>query len=532
MNKLEANGMFGLALIAGLDPKFFSEGERMVLPQREAKRHAALHRQRPQPAWRLMRGIALGLALWTLLCGNAAALTLAQAIAAARSHDAGYLAAGNARDAGHEKRVQGRAGLLPQAQIDSSYSTQSQPGAAYATDVRRHSYDIAVTQPIYDPARVATYKRDTALSDAADVDFAKAEQSLMIDVSNAYFDVLFQREALAAAQAAKKAFSEQLKQAQSALKLGEGTRIEVDEAQANYDQADAQVIAAGNDLEISQAAYIRLTGMAPATIEPVQWSCVPPTSADPDALMSNAATHNLNVRAAQLQVKQAQADVLTARAANLPVANLQAAYGTDWSRALDGNDWDAIFGTTSKTNVVQLGVNVTIPVFSGGAGLSQMREAARRRAQFDAALEDARRKAREDARTAYLNLTNGQALIRAKQRALQSADIKVKSTRMGQEVGLRSTIDLLNAQQHYFEAMRDLADARYKFLKARLQLSAALNTLDADTVSLSCGRVNPAPAATPAASVQSPGNPKPQQARTAPPFAPGAPSLWSKDIKL
>ncbi|MDR2990382.1 MAG: TolC family outer membrane protein [Burkholderiaceae bacterium] len=484
-----------------------------------------------------MRDIMLGLALCALLGSNAAALTLAQAIDAARGHDTGYLAAGHARDAGHEKRVQGRAGLLPQAQIDAGYSQQSEPGATYATDVRRHNYDISVTQPIYAPARVATYKRDASLSDAADVEFAKAEQSLVIDVSNAYFDVLFGREALAAAQAAEKAFAQQLKQAQAALKLGEGTRIEVDEAQANDDQAAAQAIAASNDLAISQAAYTRLTGMAPASIEPVQWSCVPPVSADPDAAMSSAATHNLNVRAAQLQVKQAQADVLAARAANLPVANLQASYGTNWSRALGGNEWDAIFGTTSKTPVVQVGVNVTIPVFSGGAGLSQMREAASRREQSDAALEDARRKAREDARTAYLNLTNGQALIHAKERALQSADIKVQSTRMGREVGLRSTIDLLNAQQHYFEAIRDLADARYKFLKARLQLSAALDTLDADTVSLSCGRAHPAPVATPAASAQSPSYPGAQQARTAPPSSSGAPVAaaplaWSKEVKL
>jgi outer membrane protein len=220
--------------------------------------------------------------------------------------------------------------------------------------------------------------------------------------------------------------------------------------------------------------------------------------------MSEAETGNLDVRAAQFQVKQARADVLAAQATLSPTVNLQASYGMNWSRGSNENEWDQVFGTTSKTSVRQVGVNISIPVFSGGSGLSQTREAYSRREQADAALEDARRKAREQARTAYLNLTNGQALIHAKERALASANTKVESTRMGQQAGLRTTIDVLNAQQHYFEAVRDLADARNKFLKARLQLSASLDMLETDTASLSCRRANGTPAATPAASAPLP----------------------------
>jgi outer membrane protein len=436
------------------------------------------------------------------LCGHASALPLDDAINAARGYDSSYLAARNARDAGHEKRIQGRAGLLPQARIDAGYSMQDQPDATYATAVHRHNYAVSVTQPIFDLARIANYKRGASLSNTADVEFAKAEQSLIIGVSNAYFDVLFQHEVLAATQAAEKAFLEQLQQARSTLKMGEGTRIEVDEAQANYDQAAAQAIAAANGLEINNAVYTRLTGMPPGTIEPVRWSCIPPVAPNPDALMSEAETDNLDVRAAQLKVKQAQADVLTAQATHTPVVNLQASYGMNWSRGADENVWDQVFGTTSKTSVRQVGVNISIPVFSGGSGLSQTREAYSRREEADAALEDARRKAREQTRAAYLTLTNGQALIHAKERAVDSANTRVESTRMGQQAGMRTTIDVLNAQQHYFEAVRDLAEARNKFLKARLLLSAALDMLEADTASLSCRRANnppnlsaPAPAA-------------------------------------
>jgi outer membrane protein len=388
-------------------------------------------------------------ALCISLSGFASAASLIDAIDAARAYDAGYSAARNAQDAGHQKRWQGIAGLLPRAQFDASYTKQDQPSAAYAAAVRRHDYSASVTQPIFDMAKIADFKRGAALSDVADVDFAKAQQQLITDVSSAYFDVLFEREALSAATAAEKAFSQQLEQAKSALELGEGTRTEVDEAQANYDQARAKEIAAANDLEIAQAAYGRLTGLQADVIEAMHWQCVPMSAGLPlDAALSQAEIDNLDVRSAQLQLQQSRADILTASASHLPVISAQA---------------------------------------SGGSGISQMREAYSRRYQASDALEDARRKARQDSRAAFLNVTNGVVLIRAQERALASSKSKVDSTLMGREVGLRTTIDVLNAQQRYFEGIRDLADARYKYLKARLQLSASLGALnDADVMALSC----------------------------------------------
>ncbi|MFP3888948.1 MAG: TolC family outer membrane protein [Ralstonia sp.] len=427
-------------------------------------------------------------ALCISLSGFASAASLIDAIDAARAYDAGYSAARNAQDAGHQKRWQGIAGLLPRAQFDASYTKQDQPSAAYAAAVRRHDYSASVTQPIFDMAKIADFKRGAALSDVADVDFAKAQQQLITDVSSAYFDVLFEREALSAATAAEKAFSQQLEQAKSALELGEGTRTEVDEAQANYDQARAKEIAAANDLEIAQAAYGRLTGLQADVIEAMHWQCVPMSAGLPlDAALSQAEIDNLDVRSAQLQLQQSRADILTASASHLPVISAQASYGTNWSRGSDQNALDDIFGTTSKTRNTLIGVNLTIPIFSGGSGISQMREAYSRRYQASDALEDARRKARQDSRAAFLNVTNGVVLIRAQERALASSKSKVDSTLMGREVGLRTTIDVLNAQQRYFEGIRDLADARYKYLKARLQLSASLGALnDADVMALSC----------------------------------------------
>ncbi|MGK8199341.1 TolC family outer membrane protein [Burkholderia cepacia] len=444
---------------------------------------------------RLLRLVAfLG---WLGAAWPAHAANLLDAVNAAQRFDAGIGAARNARLAGREKRWQGLAGLLPRAELNGNYTKQDQPTAAYAAAVRRHSFSATVTQPLFDVSRIADYQRGGTLADQADIEYEKAWQALINEVANAYFDVLYGREVLQAAEAAQQAFRTQFDQARAALRIGDGTRTDVDEARANLDEALARTVGAQTDLAVASGTLQRLTGLSDVELEPIVWSCSQQAApSDLVAAMDDAARDNVDVRIAGKQLDQSQADIVAAAGAHLPVVNLQASYGTNWSRGANENGLDTVFGTTSKTRSSMIGVTVTIPVFAGGGPLSASREAYRRRDRARDALEDARRKAREHARAAYLGITNGLALIRAQERALASADSKVKSTRLGREVGMRTQIDELNAQQRYFEAIRDLADARYRYLRARLQLSAALGTLgDGDIAGIACRADNRAPVA-------------------------------------
>lgn len=430
---------------------------------------------------RVVRQIAL-LACFTGVSA-AQATDLVDAISAASGFDAGIAAARDARLAGHEKRWQGLAGLLPRAQVDGNYTKQDQPTAAYAAAVRRHSVSATITQPIFDMTRISDFRRGGALADQADIEYEKAWQMLIMEVSDAYFNVLYTRELLQASESARQAFKKQLDQAQAALKIGEGTRTDVDEAQANLDEALARIISARNESEVASGTFRRLTGLSAEDIAPIVWQCSPKAAlVDLATAMDEAARDNLDVRIAEKQLEQSTANVTAATGAHLPVVNFQASYGANWSRGSGENIWDGIFGTTSKTRSSVIGVIVTIPLFAGGGQLSASREAYRRREQSRNALDDARLKARENARTAYLGITNGLALIRAQERALASARRKLDSTRLGREVGLRTQIDELNARQRYFEVVRDLANARYRHLRARLKLSAALGTLGKNDV--------------------------------------------------
>lgn len=407
------------------------------------------------------------------------ATTLLEAVNAARRYDAGFSAALEEKKAGNEAFDQGIAGLLPSINLEGGYAKQDQPHVKYAAAVKRHNYSVNLNQPLFDLAKFAAFQRGSAMSDLADAEFIVAQQTLIRDVSDAFFRVVYQREVLEVAVSAIRVYGQQREQARAALRLGEGTRTEVDEAQANYDDAQAKEIAARNDLEIAGTAYTRLTGLIADGIEPVSSQCYRLTQQEnmQQALLL-AQRNNAEIRKASTQVAQARSNVVSATAAHLPVVNLQASYGGNWSRGEDENVLDNIFGTTSKTKNTLVGVNVSLPLFAGGGQLSASRETLNRLNQAKYALENTRRQVNQQTRTAWLNITNGRALLKACQKAALSANSKVKSTRYGRELGLRTTIDELNAEQKYYDAMQNEAESRYKYLSAGIQLLALQGTLD------------------------------------------------------
>ncbi|QHM77558.1 Outer membrane protein TolC [Mixta theicola] len=411
-------------------------------------------------------------------------LTLQEAVLSASLYDSEISAARNAQKAERQKRWQGLAGLLPVISLNGSHSKQDQPNAAYAAGVTRHSFSANLSQPLFDMSKFATWKRGDAIANYADVTLMQAEQQLIANVAEAYFRVIFQREILLSAINAKEAFAKQLSQTQVALKVGEGTRLERDEAQANYDKAVADEIAARNDLEDANMVFNRITGRNADEIQPIDMACVTrsPVPQDHKALLAKAAQNNLKVRAALFQLDQAKADVMGAHGAHLPVVTLQAAYGTNWSRAEDAKRYDYELGTTSKTRSSNVGINVSIPLFAGGSQISQSIEAVRRREQGKDLLEDARRKARQESQSAWLKLKNGKSQYLAEKKALASAKDKVNSTVYGRKVGLRTIIDVLNAEQGYYKTLQELAKIQYDYLNAGLKLSMELGELDYSTL--------------------------------------------------
>jgi len=411
------------------------------------------------------------------------ATSLQQAARAALTYDSALQSSQMTSEADQQKYWQGMAGMLPTLTLEGNWDRQEQPDKKYQSGVTNHSYDLSVRQPLFDMSKYAGWRKGVAIANTAEAQSKKAEEKLLNAISNAYFSVLYQQEVLQAAKAASHNFKQQQQKLQAGILNGQNTRTELDEAKANYALAQAKEIEASSQLLLAGEAFRRLSGVSPDTVEPVNFQCL---NASPYASLTDAINasqqRNTEIKIALFQNDQADADVLAADGAHMPVVSLYARYGKNWSRN-DNDDnllYDAIFGTNSKSNNLQYGVNVSIPLFAGGSQISQSYEAAYRRQAAKYSIMEAQRKAATDTRSAWLSLTNGKALINAQKNAVESSREKVVSVQYGREMGFRTVNDELDAQQKYFSALKDQAEARFNYLNALINLAQSTGSLSID----------------------------------------------------
>ncbi|WP_159227271.1 TolC family outer membrane protein [Pantoea sp. 18059] len=411
------------------------------------------------------------------------ATSLQQAARAALTYDSALQSSQMTSEADQQKYWQGMAGMLPTLTLEGNWDRQEQPDKKYQSGVTNHSYDLSVRQPLFDMSKYAGWRKGVAIANTAEAQSKKAEEKLLNAISNAYFSVLYQQEVLQAAKAASHNFKQQQQKLQAGILNGQNTRTELDEAKANYALAQAKEIEASSQLLLAGEAFRRLSGVSPDTVEPVNFQCL---NASPYASLTDAINasqqRNTEIKIALFQNDQADADVLAADGAHMPVVSLYARYGKNWSRN-DNDDnllYDAIFGTKSKSNNLQYGVNVSIPLFAGGSQISQSYEAAYRRQAAKYSTMEAQRKAATDTRSAWLSLTNGKALINAQKNAVESSREKVVSVQYGREMGFRTVNDELDAQQKYFSALKDQAEARFNYLNALINLAQSTGSLSID----------------------------------------------------
>lgn len=448
-------------------------------------------------------GLGLGLAL--LAAAPAQAFTLSEAVESALRSEPGFLGAEQAMIAAREVRPQAIGAILPSINAEASYrrlnsessnTTQTPLGPQVfgnkSTGLNARAYSISLSQPLFSlPAFVALAQSSKQLA-AAEIDFARARQDVLLRVSSAYFDVLNAQTALASTQAEKAAIGEQLAAAKRSFEVGSATITDQQEAQARFDLASAREIAALNSLAIRRSTLAQLTRLpVPDRLpEPVGRLTVDlPQPTDPADWSARARESSLEVIRAGLQSEVASLEVNRRWGGHLPTVALIA----NASRA------DNASSVGSENNSDFVGVQVQLPIFLGGRVSSSVREAVALQNQAGFGLDNARLQSEQSARTAYLNLMAGISQVSALEAAERSSQLALKSNQLGYEVGVRINVDVLNAQQQLFAAQRDLAQARFNTLLASLQLQAAVGQLDQadiDQVSgLIAAKLPPKPAA-------------------------------------
>jgi outer membrane protein len=423
---------------------------------------------------------------------DAHAADLVQVYQQALANDATFASARASLQAGMERVPQARSQLLPF--VSGSVSTgrswsETTPwnvGQTFTDPVtgetvavssfennspRSRRYGISLTQPLFNWALWQTYQQSKLTQAAIEAQFAQAKQDLITRVAQAYFDVLSAQDNLESIRAQKTATTEQLASAKRNFEVGTQTITDTHEAQAAYDLVVAQEFAAVTDLENRRSALQSIIGTAPGTLSPLKpgVSLTAPQPAVIDQWVSAAESQNFAVVGAQLALESAKRDISKNRAGHYPTVGLTA----DASRT-------KLPGSTDSSGTVKnrsIGITMAVPIFSGFAVTSRVREAIALEDKARNDLEAHRRNAAQGARVAFAQVNSGLAQVKALEAAEVSSQSALDSNKLGYQVGVRINIDVLNAQNQLYLTRRNLSRARYDTIVNGLRLKAAAGAL-------------------------------------------------------
>ncbi len=411
---------------------------------------------------------------------SALAADLLETFRAAQANDPVFAAARATLQAGQEKLPQGRSLLLPSISVSANSTFNDQnvrylgPTAFPAGNQRYNSngYSVNLTQPLFRMQNWTAYTEAELQVAQAEAQFKLAEQDLILRVAQAYFDVLIAQDSVQLAEAQKTAITEQLEQAKRNFEVGSATITDTHEAQARYDLTVAQEIAAQNDLEIRRRALQQLINEMPKDIRHLgkEFKLESPQPADMEQWVNDAQLNNPQLAVAKAAAEIAEKEVTRNRGGHLPTVDLVASYAK--SNANGSN-----FGVGSEVTGKSVGVQLNMPLYQGGAVSSRAREAEANRERAKEELENARRTVATQTRQAYLGVVSGIARVKALQQALTSSESVLEASKLGQEVGVRTNLDVLNAQQQVYATRRDLYQAEYNYLVSQLRLKAASGSL-------------------------------------------------------
>ncbi len=393
-----------------------------------------------------------------------------------------YAASGYAREADQERIPQARARMLPYVTAGANATLDNSRRARDLSDSRsdrRAAWSLTLVQPLFDlPAWNAMQRADFEVGQA-DIAHRIAYQDLLLRTAQAYFDVLAAQDSLRALLSEKAAIETQLRAAQQGFELGATTITDAHEAQARLDLVLASEVNLRNELQLAEDALARIIAERPGPLAQLRPD-VPLPAPEPnriDEWTTQASYAGLSVTNADLQTRIAQEEIEIARGQHAPTVDLVAGTGTASDYGMDG------YRAGARSLDSTVGVQLSIPIFTGGEISSRVREQTSRLQQARALLENARREAVQAAQRHFKGVVSGLSQVAALQAAERSSRAALEANRTGYEIGVRVNIDVLNAEQQLYVTQRALARARYDTLMDGLQLKAAAgNMQDADQV--------------------------------------------------
>lgn len=329
-------------------------------------------------------------------------------------------------------------------------------------------YSLSLIQPLFRQENFVQDRQADIAIDAAAAQYQVAQQDLIVRVADAYFAVLGAKDDLQFAIAERAAISKQLEEAQQRFEVGLVTIIDVTEAQAGFDIANAAVIAAENALANSRELLRETTGQYPATLSPLDRES-PLVRPDPENIerWSEAALlNNPSLQVAAEDVNFARENIALQRSGHYPSLDIVAE-----KSFISQTETNVSGGLESDRELI--GLQFSLPIYAGGAVSSRTREAGFRLDEVMQVEEQQRRAVMRQTREAYNSVLSGISQVKALEQAVRSNAKALEATQAGFDIGTRTTVDVLNARRELFSARRDYARARYQYIVDTLRLKQA-----------------------------------------------------------
>ena len=433
----------------------------------------------PHPVSSIWLGAVLALACACVPFESAQALDLRQAYEAAISADARLNAARATADAAAERLPQARSQLLPSVAFSASRAenlldtTRPNPltGDKFTTTERYPSTNAVLN------LRQTLFRRQQTLAvDQAEYLVDDARQTLNLEIQNtgvrlsgAYFDALLATDQLELIEAQKISTTTGLDAARKALVAGHGTRTDVDQARTRLDMVLAQEIEARQHVDFTRRQLQNLIGRAPDTLaglDPARLQTTARSVASLNDLIAEATASSPEIRSLKARVEASRLEVARASAGHYPTLDLVAQISNSQSDSVT-NPFAAYYNRS-------IGVQLNLPIYSGGYVTSAERQAAAQLQNAQAVLDGAVLDLSLKVEREYRNVTEGAAKIQALGQATRSAGVALESTRKSYAAGVRTLLDVLNADQELKANERNLIQARYNYITARIRLAALL----------------------------------------------------------
>lgn len=385
---------------------------------------------------------------------------------------------------GAQKEVvpQARAGLLPNlsagANINNTRTKFDEPSMASTRS--GNVYQATLAQPLFRADRWFQLQAAKDINEQASLQLSATEQNMILQSAENYFAVLRAQDNLASTKAEEAAFKRQLDQANERFDVGLSDKTDVLQSQASYDTARANRILAQRQVDDAFEALITLTNRDYNSIQGIVHTLpvLAPTPNDAKAWVDTAAKQNLNLLASNYAVSAAEETLKQRKAGHAPTLDAVAQYKKGDNDALGFSNPNPLTRYGSDVEQRSIGLQLSIPIYSGGLTSSQVRESYSRLSQTEQQREALRRQVVENTRNLHRAVNTDVEQVQARRQSIISNQSAVEATEIGYQVGTRNIVDVLDAQRQLYNSVRNYNNSRYDYILDNLRLKQAAGTLN------------------------------------------------------